>query len=73
MFEWLLQAKRELEREQEQQRKLRTQADAFRISNNFLETRVEFLERGLEQETRQVEDNDDDDNDDNNDDDGDDK
>ena len=71
MFEWLLQAKRELEREQEQQRKLRTQADAFRISNNFLETRVEFLERGLEQETRQVEYDDDDD--DNNDDDGDDK
>ena len=50
---------------------MRTQADAFRISNNFLETRVEFLERGLEQETRQVEDDDDDD--DNNDDDGDDK
>ena len=32
---------------------MKAKADAFRVSNNFLESRVGLLERSLEQEQRQ--------------------
>ena len=49
----LARVKRELYEERKHGTETKMQADAFRFSNNFLETRVKFLELGLEQELRQ--------------------
>ena len=49
----LLQLRRQLNVERQEHKKVKAQADAFRVSNNFLESRVGLLERSLEQEQRQ--------------------
>ena len=49
----LLQLRRQLSLERQEHKKVKAQADAFRVSNNFLESRVGLLERSLEQEQRQ--------------------
>ena len=49
----LLQMRRQLDVERQEHKKVKAQADAFRVSNNFLESRVGLLERSLEQEQRQ--------------------
>ena len=49
----LQQLRRQLDVERQEHKKVKAQADAFRVSNNFLESRVGLLERSLEQEQRQ--------------------
>ena len=49
----LVKLRRQLEVERQEAKKVRVQADSFRVANNFLETRVGLLERTLEQEQRQ--------------------
>ena len=49
----LVQLRRQLNLERQEHKKVKAQADAFRVSNNFLETRVRLLEGSLEQEQRQ--------------------
>ena len=49
----LQQLRRQLKVERQEHKKVKAQADAFRVSNNFLESRVGLLERSLEQEQRQ--------------------
>ena len=49
----LKQLRRQLDIERQEHKKVKAQADAFRVSNNFLETRVRLLEGSLEQEQRQ--------------------
>ena len=49
----LVQLRRQLDVERQEHKKVKAQADAFRVSNNFLESRVGLLERSLEQEQRQ--------------------
>ena len=46
----LMQLRRQLDIERQEHKKVKAQADAFRVSNNFLETRVRLLEGSLEQE-----------------------
>ena len=50
----LVQLRRQLDFERQEQKKVKAQAAAFRVSNNFLESRVGLLERSLEQEQRQA-------------------
>ena len=50
----LVKLRRQLEVERQEAKKVRGQADSFRVANNFLETRVGLLERTLEQEQRQM-------------------
>ena len=49
----LVQLRRQLDFERQEHKKVKAQAAAFRVSNNFLESRVGLLERSLEQEQRQ--------------------
>ena len=49
----LMQLRRQLDIERQEHKKVKAQADAFRVSNNFLETRVRLLEGSLAQEQRQ--------------------
>ena len=50
----LVQLRRQLDLERQEHKKVKAQAAAFRVSNNFLESRVGLLERSLEQEQRQA-------------------